>query len=56
MLLDGNSSNDATKMMGPERVKALAEIGFTKDVELLESHGLYEHTPCDDEENTSTAY
>jgi hypothetical protein len=36
-LLEKNNGKDVSRRMNPERVQALAWIGFTKDTELLES-------------------
>ena len=37
-LLKKNQGKDTTKRMNPERVKALADLGFTKESPLIDSH------------------
>jgi len=44
--LDKNGGKDISKRMGPERVKALEEIGFTKNAELTTSNSEAETAPA----------
>lgn len=53
--LDKNRGKDVTKRMGPDRVKSLADIGFTKDVDLADAHIKYKAKPDSDEHNSSGA-
>eukprot|EP00980_Cylindrotheca_fusiformis_P021505 scaffold8353_cov138-Cylindrotheca_fusiformis.AAC.36 len=50
-LLQKNDGKDVTKRMGPERVEALAAIGFSTSTELLDKHDGLEQTQ---EEGTGT--
>jgi len=55
--LDKNNGRDTTKRMGPERVKALFDVGFTKDVDLADAHVTYKetHDPKDDGDDDNSS-
>lgn len=42
--LEKNHGKDTSKRMNPDRVKALREIGFTKEAQLIEGKGVFDTT------------